>query len=177
MPERPGDFCRFGNVVGTVEEIGLRSTTIRTLNRTLVVIPNSVFSAIEIENFSERDRIRFYQELRLNIAEPGQLTECLEALRKLFLASADVVDDTVSVRFFRIDDAAAILRRYHRNNTRCNRPAHAENGLISSIWHSSKSLIFLVATAKPRDRAMDAICPSRLLMGRPISLRWPRTAP
>jgi MscS family membrane protein len=109
-PVGPGDFCRFGTVVGTVEEIGLRSTTIRTLNRTLVVIPNSVFSAIEIENFSERDRIRFYQELRLNIAEPGQLTECLEEMRKLFLANEDVVADTVSIRFFRIDDATAILR-------------------------------------------------------------------
>jgi MscS family membrane protein len=97
-------------VVGTVEEIGLRSTTIRTLNRTLVVIPNSVFSAIEIENYSERDRIRFYQELRLNIAEPGQLTECLEEMRKLFLANEDVVADTVSIRFSRIDDATAILR-------------------------------------------------------------------
>ncbi len=109
-PVSPGDFCRFGTVVGTVEEIGLRSTTIRTLNRTLVVIPNSVFSAIEIENYSERDRIRFYQELRLNIAEPGQLSQCLEELRKLFPANENVIKDSVSIRFSRIDDATAILR-------------------------------------------------------------------
>ncbi len=109
-PVSPGDFCRFGTVVGTVEEIGLRSTTIRTLNRTLVVIPNSVFSSLEIENYSERDRIRFYLELRLTLSEPGQLTQALEKMRQLFLAQEKVLGDTVSIRFFRIDDATAILR-------------------------------------------------------------------
>lgn len=109
-PVSPGDFCRFGTVVGTVEEIGLRSTTIRTLNRTLVVIPNSVFSSLEIENYSERDRIRFYQEIRLNLATPQQLTECLGALRKLFLSQTDVMNETVSIRFFYIEDATAVIR-------------------------------------------------------------------
>jgi MscS family membrane protein len=109
-PVSPGDFCRFGTVVGTVEEIGLRSTTIRTLNRTLVVIPNSVFSSLEIENFSERDRIRFYLELRLTLSEPEQLTQVLEEMRQLFRAHEKVMGDTVSIRFSRIDDATAILR-------------------------------------------------------------------
>ena len=109
-PVGPGDFCRFGTVVGTVEEIGLRSTTIRTLNRTLVVIPNSVFSSVDIENYSVRDRIRFYQELRLNLATPEQLTDALQQLRKLFTGHTDVMDETVSIRFFHIDDATAVLR-------------------------------------------------------------------
>jgi MscS family membrane protein len=109
-PVNPGDFCRFGSVVGTVEEIGLRSTTIRTLNRTLVVIPNSVFSAVEIENFSVRDRIRFFQEIRLSICSPAQLTTTLERTRELFAKHSEVMDDTISIRLSRIDDATAILR-------------------------------------------------------------------
>ncbi len=109
-PVSPGDFCRFGTTVGTVEEIGLRSTTIRTPNRTLVVIPNSVFSSTEIENFSERDRIRFYQELRLKIVQPGQLSQILEEMRTLFQAHSDVIEDTVSIRLSRIDNATAIFR-------------------------------------------------------------------
>ena len=109
-PVGPGDFCRFGTVVGTVEEIGLRSTTIRTLNRTLVVIPNSVFSSVDIENYSVRDRIRFYQELRLKLVTPEQLTDALQQLRKLFTDKKEVMDETVSIRFFHIDDATAVLR-------------------------------------------------------------------
>lgn len=109
-PVNPGDFCRFGTVVGTVEEIGLRSTTIRTLNRTLVVIPNSVFSSVEIENFSVRDRIRFFHEIRLAISSPAQLTAALEKTRELFFSQTQVMDETISIRLSRIDDATAILR-------------------------------------------------------------------
>ena len=53
-PIRPGDWCRFGQIQGTVEEIGLRSVTLRTQNRTLVTVPNSMFSSADIENFSVR---------------------------------------------------------------------------------------------------------------------------
>src|SRR5207237_651308 len=44
QPVRVGDVCRFGETVGTVEDIGLRSTRVRTLDRTLVTIPNAQFS-------------------------------------------------------------------------------------------------------------------------------------
>src|SRR5205823_10516921 len=40
-PVAVGDFCKFGDRVGTVEDIGLRSTRVRTLDRTLVSIPNA----------------------------------------------------------------------------------------------------------------------------------------
>ncbi len=109
-PVNSGDFCRFGDVVGTVEQIGLRSTTLRTLNRTLVVIPNSVFSSAEIENFSVRDRIRFFHEIRLSLSQPMQITATLEKLRALLLTQEKILQDTVSIRFSRIDDGTAILR-------------------------------------------------------------------
>src|SRR5690606_6809742 len=41
QPVRVGEFCRVGETMGTVEELGIRSTRIRTLDQTLVVIPNS----------------------------------------------------------------------------------------------------------------------------------------
>ncbi|MGH6917175.1 MAG: mechanosensitive ion channel family protein [Geminicoccaceae bacterium] len=40
QPVRVGDFCRFGQTLGTVEDIGMRSTRIRTLDRTVVTVPN-----------------------------------------------------------------------------------------------------------------------------------------
>ena len=69
-PIRPGDWCRFGDIQGTVEEIGLRSVTLRTLNRTLVTVPNSIFSSADIENFSVRDRIRYFKLLELQMPTP-----------------------------------------------------------------------------------------------------------
>ena len=64
-PVLVGDFCRFGDRVGTVTHIGLRSTRIRTLDRTIVSVPNSQFSSMELENFSVRDKMWFHPTLSL----------------------------------------------------------------------------------------------------------------
>jgi MscS family membrane protein len=109
-PVSAGDFCRFGTITGTVEEIGLRSTLIRTMDRTMVVIPNSVFSAQEIENYSQRDRIRYFRKFHLQLNSAEQLRFVLAELRKIFLAHPQVLQETVSVRFEDIQDANAILR-------------------------------------------------------------------
>lgn len=58
-PIEVGDFCKVGDVLGTVEDIGMRSTRIRTNDRTLVTIPNGDFSSRQIENYSQRDRFLF----------------------------------------------------------------------------------------------------------------------
>jgi MscS family membrane protein len=109
-PIKPGDFCRFGTTVGTVEEIGLRSTMIRTLNRTLVSIPNAVFAADEVENFTERDRIRYFRYLRLAITGNDTLTNLLEKLRELFHNQDGVINDTVSIRLDEIVDNTVHIR-------------------------------------------------------------------
>lgn len=81
-PVRVGDFCKVGDVTGTVEEIGIRSTRIRTNDRTRVTIPNSVFAALQIENYSDRDRVLFNQTLRLaHGLDADGVARTLEAIR------------------------------------------------------------------------------------------------
>lgn len=58
-PAQIGDFVRVGDVVGTIEDIGIRSTRIRTNARTLVTIPNGDLSSRQVENFAVRDRFLF----------------------------------------------------------------------------------------------------------------------
>ncbi|MFV0622592.1 mechanosensitive ion channel family protein [Sphingomonas sp. ac-8] len=58
-PVQVGDFCKVGDVLGTVEDVGMRSTRIRTNDRTVVTIPNGAFSSLQIENYSKRDRFLF----------------------------------------------------------------------------------------------------------------------
>ena len=109
-PVSAGDFCRFGDTLGTVEEIGLRSTLIRTLDRSMVVIPNSVFSSVEIENFSQRDRIRYFRRYQMQIPKAEHMRHLLEQIRGKMQAHEKVLDDTISVRFEDIRNANAILR-------------------------------------------------------------------
>ena len=64
-PFRQGDFVKIDGVLGTVEAIGLRSTRIRTLDRTLVAIPNGKLAEMRTETFAARDRLRLACTLAL----------------------------------------------------------------------------------------------------------------
>jgi MscS family membrane protein len=69
-----GDFCRIGDRLGTIEDISLRSTRIRTLERTELSVPNGTLATINIENFSRRDKILFNPTLGLRYeTTPDQL--------------------------------------------------------------------------------------------------------
>lgn len=100
QPVRPGDFCRFGDKMGVVEDIGLRSTRIRTLDRTLLSVPNAEFSNLQIENFGARDRIRLLATFGLRYeTTPDQLRHVMAGLRRVLIAHPKVLPDPLRVRF------------------------------------------------------------------------------
>lgn len=100
QPVRVGDFCRFGDRVGIIEEIGLRSTRIRTLDRTVVAIPNAEFASMQLENFAKRDRIWYNPRLGLRYeTTPEQLRFVLVEVRKMLYAHPKVSPDPARVRF------------------------------------------------------------------------------
>ena len=98
-PVRIGDFCRFGNTLGTIEEIGIRSTRVRTLDRTVLTVPNGEFSSLHIENYSQRDRFWFHPILNLRY-ETGtdQMRYVLQELRALLARHPKVDSDSARVR-------------------------------------------------------------------------------
>jgi MscS family membrane protein len=99
-PVRVGDFCRFGTALGTVEDIGIRSTRIRTLSRTVVTVPNGEFASMQIENYSSRDRFWFNHKLNLRYeTSPEQVRYLLQELRAMLLAHPRVNPDPARVRF------------------------------------------------------------------------------
>jgi MscS family membrane protein len=101
-PVRVGDFCAFGTTLGTVEEIGIRSTRIRTLARTVVTVPNGEFSNLHIENFTLRDRFLFNPAIGLRYeTTPAQLRSILADLDGLLRDTPEVVQDGARVRFVR----------------------------------------------------------------------------
>ena len=101
QPVRVGDFCRYGEgKTGTVEDIGLRSTRIRTMEHTLVSIPNAEFSALQLENFALRERILLQTTIGLRYeTTAAQMQDILERLRTLLGSHPTVTRDTVRVRF------------------------------------------------------------------------------
>jgi MscS family membrane protein len=99
-PVLVGDLCRFGDRVGTVSHIGLRSTRIRTLDRTVISVPNGQFSAMELENFSVRDKMWFHPVLSLRRdTTTEQMLRVLESVERILKSHPQVEAGTLPVRF------------------------------------------------------------------------------
>ncbi|MCX2720611.1 mechanosensitive ion channel family protein [Lentiprolixibacter aurantiacus] len=100
QPVSVGDFCKFGDTLGTVEKIGMFSTRIRTLSRTLVTIPNADFSTQLIENYAKRDMFWYHTVLGLRYETTAdQMRYILVELRKILYAHPKVDPDPARVRF------------------------------------------------------------------------------
>lgn len=113
QPVRVGDFCRYGTVYGAVEEIGLRSTALRTPERTLVHIPNARFSSDEIENLTQRDKILYRCRLRLSYeTTPSQIRNVLEKIRALLKSHEFIDDENSRVRFIEFAEYAQELELF-----------------------------------------------------------------
>ena len=99
-PVLVGDVCRFGDRTGTVMHIGLRSTRIRTPDRTIISVPNSQFSSMALENISGRDKIWFHPTLNLRRdTTSDQLLKVLSSLREILRGQPKVETGPLPVRF------------------------------------------------------------------------------
>ena len=86
--------------MGNVESIGLRSTRIRTLNRTVVSVPNGQLALMSLENFAMRDKIWFHHTLRLRYETTAdQLRHILAEIRKMLYEHSKVESPSARIRF------------------------------------------------------------------------------
>jgi len=107
QPFREGDLVRVDGVVGNIEAIGLRSTKIRTADRTIVSLPNGKLADTRIESFAPRDRILFTTTLRLapkTTAE--QMQRFLHEVEDLLKRTPKVRKESVLARFSAIGEAS-----------------------------------------------------------------------
>ncbi|WP_455244182.1 mechanosensitive ion channel family protein, partial [Petrachloros mirabilis] len=101
-PVKVGDFCRYGDQIGTVEYIGVLATRIRSLERTIVTVPNAEFSEMKIDNFSVRDKFLLKAVLQLRLETTAEQSRYILArLRELLLGHPKVTPAPARVRFIR----------------------------------------------------------------------------
>jgi len=99
QPIRVGDFCRAGEYIGNVENIGLRSTRIRTLERTVVSVPNGQLAVMSLENFTMRDKVWFHHMLHLRYETTAdQLRYILAGIRKMLYEHSKVESLSARIR-------------------------------------------------------------------------------
>jgi MscS family membrane protein len=98
QPFRVGDLVRIEDFVATVESIGLRSTRFRTLDRTLISIPNGKLAEMRLESLAARDRQRFVSVLALTYDTTAeQVPQVVAGIERLLREHPHVVPDSVGV--------------------------------------------------------------------------------
>jgi MscS family membrane protein len=110
-PIKVGDFCRYDGIHGTVEEIGLRSTRIRTLTNTLVHVPNAHIAHSKIENLSSRTKIRFWPTLRLRYdTTPEQLRAVITGIQSMLEQHEQVYEEPLRVKLTDLSEDAFLIK-------------------------------------------------------------------
>ena len=104
---RVGDQCQFGDRVGRIEDISLRSTRIRTVERTELSIPNGALATMNVENLSRRDKTLFKTKFGLRCeTSADQLRYVLAEIRRLLYEHPKVESQDARVRFVEFQDSA-----------------------------------------------------------------------
>lgn len=99
-PFKVGDYIKVGTFEGTVEEITFRSTNIRTLDNSVLHIPNSEMSISAIINFSEMEKRRYFSRLTLELNTKLENVEIVKnQIQQMLQSRTDIIQDSVTVKF------------------------------------------------------------------------------
>jgi MscS family membrane protein len=114
-----GDWVKVNGVEGIVEDIGMRTTKIRTFYKSIIAVPNSIVANTHIENFSRRDvrRIKITLGLTYNTTN-AQIANIVKEIKQMLLSHQGIdKNQTMLVNFNNFADSAKEIFVYTFTNT------------------------------------------------------------
>jgi MscS family membrane protein len=115
---RVGDFCKIGDRLGTVEDIGLRSLKLRTLDQNLLVVPNGALAQMQFENMKSRPKLLISQNFSLRIeTKIDQLRFVLSEVQMMLNEHPAIESGTSRVRVISLAGAAFELELFAYGKT------------------------------------------------------------
>jgi MscS family membrane protein len=104
------DWIEAGEVVGTVERVGFRSTRVRAADTSIYQIPNSKLSEIVINNKGLRLYRRYNTNLGLRYDTPPELIEAfVNGVRQIIIEHPETRSDSYNVEFTGFGDSALLI--------------------------------------------------------------------
>jgi MscS family membrane protein len=111
QPMHTGDLCKYGTILGRIEEIGLRTTRLRTLNNTLVSVPNCLIAHGPIENYSAREKMLYHPELPLRYdTTQEQMQTIIDAISQMASNHDGVISNSVRIQFTEFSENCMIIK-------------------------------------------------------------------
>ncbi len=113
-PFSVGDWIKIGDVEGTVEQVGFRSTRIRTWPATLVSIPNKTMASGTIDNRSKMPKRRVHQTVGVTYETTAdQMEQAVRAIRDIITNDDGVDKEFIVVRFTDFGDSSLNIMLYY----------------------------------------------------------------
>ena len=113
-----GDLCRIGDQLGTVEDIGLRSLRLRTLDQNLLLVPNGLLAQMQFENMKSRSKLLINQQFSLRIeTKVEQLRYVLDRVQSMLDEHRGIERGTSRVRVADFAGAAFELHLFAYGKT------------------------------------------------------------
>ena len=114
-----GEWVKIGNVEGTVEDIGMRTTKIRAFDKRLIIVPNAVIANSSVENFSRRDKRRVVMRIGLTYNTSVEVVkEVVEEIRNMLINHPEVAkDESLLIYFDEYEDSALSIFCYFFTTT------------------------------------------------------------
>jgi MscS family membrane protein len=136
-----GDMIKVGESQGTVDDIGFRSTRLRTLDRTVVSVPNGQIANLSLENFSVRDKFWLHTFLTLRQTTSSvQMHAVLEGIRSMLEEDRSVETNSIRVRFLRFGSYSLDVEVYAYVNAHdWNQFLELQEGLLLGIMKCIES--------------------------------------
>ena len=104
-PFKVGDYIKVDQYEGTVEEIRFRTTSIRTLENTVLHIANSEMSVAAIINYSEMEKRRYYAKLVLEFdTNLSKIESVKNKIKEILMKMDEIEKETIMINFQEISD-------------------------------------------------------------------------
>jgi MscS family membrane protein len=114
-PFQVGDHVKVGDTEGTIEDVGFRSTRIRTFYNSLVSIPNSIMAKEKIDNMGMRPLRRIRHTIGIEYGTPiEKMQQFMDKIRYILAAHPKTIKDKITVNFTAMGDFnLQILVNFH----------------------------------------------------------------
>ena len=183
-----GDLLKVGTTLGTVNEIGLRSIRIRTMDRTVVSVPNGQIANMSLENLSSRDKFWFHPILSLRYGTRSpEMQAVLDGIRKMLESSRYVEPASIRVRFLRFGPSSLDVEVFaYISASDWNHFLEVQEALLLRLMECTESAgvqialpsqaIFLAAASTSTKTSMDGLLETSALEKKPSDQKVAKSA-